>query len=115
MMDHIINYIDFIWLPIGLYIVHKEQRIVAAAFFISCFIMMRLQIEMLHSMGYPTGILPLLKFPVETTAMVVYMVFYVAYLALAYWSPRTNRHIFLAASISIFFAAMIAAQVIMLL
>jgi len=111
----IFNYIDLIWLPIALFVVHKEQRIITAAYFISCFIMMRLQIEMLHAMGFPTGILPIIKYPVEITAMVVYMVFYVAFIALAYWSPRTNKHIFLAASISIFFATMLTAMVIMLL
>ena len=111
----LLNYIDFIWLPVGLFVVHKEQRLVTAAFFIACFIMMRLQIEMMHAIGFPTGILPLIKYPVEITGMVVYMVFYIFFMAMAYWSPRTQKHIFLAASISIFFAAMTASMVIMLL
>ena len=114
-MHYLFNYIDFIWLPIALFVVHKNQRIVTAAFFISCFLMMRMQIEMMTSLGYPTGILPLIKWPVRDTAMVTYMVFYVAYLALAHWSPGTHKHIFLAASISIFFATMLTSMVIMLL
>lgn len=114
-MNMILNYIDLIWLPAGVFLVHKEQRIVTAAFFISCFIMMRLQIEMMHGLGYPTGILPLIKYPVEITAMVVYSVFYIAYIAIAHWSPGSHKHIFLAASISIFFAALLTTQVILLL
>lgn len=112
---NIINYIDFIWLPVAMFVVHKNQRIHAAAFFISCFIMMRLQIEMLYSMGYPTGILPIIKIPVEITALIVYTLFYIAFLVLSYFSPGSNKHIFLAASISIFFAAMLTSMVIMLL
>ena len=111
----ILNYIDLIWLPIALFIVHKEQRIITAAFFVSCFIMMRLQIEMMLSIGYPNGFLPLLKFSVQNTALVVYMFFYIAYIAVTYWSKGTNKHILLAASISIFFAAMLTSMVIMVL
>jgi len=114
-MDLLLNYIDFIWLPIAIFVVHKEQRLVTAAFFISCFIMMRLQIEMMISVGYPTGFLPLINAPVQITALIVYTLFYVVYLALAYWSKDTNKHIFLAASISIFFAAMLTSMVIMVL
>lgn len=114
-MSYLLQYIDFIWLPIALLIVHKEQRLVTAAFFISCFLMMRLQIEMMVSVGYPTGILPFITWPVRDTSMAVYMLFYIAYIALAYWSPNTNKHIFLAASISIFFGAMLTSMVIMLL
>ncbi|MFK7839871.1 MAG: hypothetical protein AB8B83_06015 [Bdellovibrionales bacterium] len=114
-MDIIIKYIDLIWLPVGIVLVHKEQRIVAGAFFISCFIMMRLQIEMMYVIGYPTGILPLLKHPVNLTAMGVYTFFYIIYLALCHWSPGSQKHIFLAATMSVFFAAMLTSQVIMLL
>lgn len=111
----ILNYIDFIWIPVALLIVHKEQRIVTAAFFASCFIMMRLQIEMMHSLGYPTGFLPLISWDVRKTALVTYMLFYLGYLGIAYWSPSGNKHIFLAASISIFFAAMLTSMAIMVL
>ena len=114
-MSYLLQYIDFIWLPIALFVVHKEQRLVTAAFFVSCFLMMRLQVEMMVSVGFPTGILPLITWPVSDTAMVVYMLFYVAFLALAHWSPGTHKHIFLAASISIFFTAMLTSMVIMLL
>lgn len=111
----VLNYIDLIWLPIGLLIVHKEQRLVTVAFFIACFIMMRLQIEMMVSLGYPTGFLPLLKFPVQNTAIITYMLFYAGFLAVSYWSPGGNKHIFLAASISIFFAALFTSMILMLL
>jgi len=111
----ILDYIDLIWLPIALFIVHKEQRWVTAAFFIACFIMMRLQIEMMQSLGHPTGFLPILTWPVQNTALVTYMMFYIAFIALTYWSKGTNKHILLAASISIFFATMLTSMVIMVL
>lgn len=111
----ILNYIDLIWLPIGYLTVHKEHRLITLAFFLSCFIMMRFQIEMMTSLGYETGFLPFIKWPVQNTALVVYMLFYVAFLAIAHWSPGSDKHIFLAASISIFFGAMFTSMVIMML
>ena len=114
-MNPLLQYIDLIWLPIGFLAVHKEQRLVTIAFFISCFLMMRLQVEMMVSLGFETGFLPLIKWHVQNTALVVYMLFYVAYLAIAHWSPGSDKHIFLAASISIFFAALFTSMIIMLL
>ena len=114
-MNPLLQYIDLIWLPIGLLVVHKEQRWMTAAFFISCFIMMRLQIEMMVSLGFPTGFLPLITWPVQNTALIIYMLFYLAFLGIAYWSPNSNKHIFLAATISIFFAALFTSMIIMVL
>lgn len=111
----IMNYIDLIWLPIGYLAVHKEQRLVTIAFFISCFIMMRLQIEMMVSLGFETGFLPFITWHVQNTALVIYMLFYVAFLAMAHWSPPSDKHIFFAASISIFFAALFTSMIIMML
>jgi len=114
-MNPLLQYVDLIWLPIGFFAVHKEQRWIAVAFFIACFIMMRLQIEMMVSLGFDTGFLPLITWHVQKTALIVYTLFYVGFLAIAHWSPGSNKHIFLAASISIFFAAMLTSMVIMVL
>ena len=114
-MNIILTWIDVIWLPIAFFVVHKDQRWMTLAFFLSCFFIMRLQIEMLVSLGYPTGFLPLIKWPVQYTGLGVYSLFYAAYILMAYFSPGSNKHIFLAASISIFFAAILTSMVFMVL
>ncbi len=111
----ILNYIDLIWLPIAWLIVHKEQRWMTVAFFLSCFFMMRLQIEIMESIGHPTGFLPILKSHVQNKGLITYMAFYIIFLATAYWSPDSNKHIFLAASISIFLGALMVSMIVMLL
>ena len=111
----LLDYIDLIWLPIGLIVVHKQQRLVAAGYFISCFIMMRMQIEMVVSLGFPNGFLPVFSWPVHKSAIVTYTFFYIAYMLLAYWSKESDKHIFLAASISMFFTALLVSTIVMVL
>lgn len=108
-------YSDFIWLPVALLILHKGQRLWAIGFFILCFSMMRLLIELMESIGYPRGILPLLDAPLFLRGLITYSIFYVLYILMAYFSPGGYRSVFIAASISTFILASITAAVIMAL
>jgi len=113
-MSLIYPWIDSVWLIAGMILAHKGQRLVMAAFFIACFIMMRMQIELLSSIGFETGILPLWDATLFLRGLIVYSVFYVLYLGLCFWSKDGNAHIHLAASISLFFAAFFTSTVIMI-
>lgn len=108
-------WLDFLWLPIAVLAVHKGHRIWAAGFVLACAFMMRLQVELMESVGYPTGILPLLDSDLMRRGMVTYSVFYVIYIALAYYSPGSHKHVMMAATISMFFVAMFVSSLIMLL
>lgn len=114
-MDFILQYIDVLWLPIALLSVHKPQRAMAAGFFICCMLMMRLQVELMYSTGYPTGFTPLLNSSAHMRGLVVYSIFYVLYIAMAIYSPKSEHAVFLAASISLFFAALFTSMIVMVI
>lgn len=114
-MGVIYQWMDIIWIPIALYIVNKDQRIWAVGFILSCMLMMRLQIEVMQDIGYERGFTNFMTSDAFDRGLVVYSVFYVAYLILAHYSPNTKGPIFIAGSISIFFLAFFASTFIMLL
>ena len=114
-MSFILQWIDLMWLPIGLASVHKPQRALSAGFFISCMIMMRLQIELMHSTGYSNGFTTLMTSDVSIRALVVYSLFYAIYIIMAVYSPKTTGTIYMAASISIFFAALFTSMIVMVI
>ena len=60
-MPFILQWIDLIWLPLMMLVVHKDQRLIAIGFFAACALMMRLEIELMTSTGFITGMLPLME------------------------------------------------------
>ena len=114
-MNFILQYIDLLWLPVGVIILHKHHRLWAAGFFASCMFVMRLQVELLVSTGYPTGFLPVFDMDAHTRGKITYSVFYIIYIALALYSPGTRGTIFMAATISMFFVALCVSMIVMLI
>ncbi len=114
-MSFILQWIDLIWLPVFMVVVHKKQRPLAAGLFLSCALMMRLQIELVQSTGFSTGFLPFMTSSIQTRALSVYNVFYILYVLLAFYSPKVKSIVFMAASITIFFAAMVVSMIVMVL
>lgn len=114
-MDFIFQWIDVVWLPLGLAVVHKAQRPVAAAFFIGSMVMMRLLIEMMGAIGYPYGLIGLMDLSVQKRGLITYSVFYLLYIILLYISPRVFRPVLLGASITVFFIAAMSFCFIMVL
>ena len=114
-MSFILQYIDLLWLPLGLLAMHKQHRCWAIGFFIGCMLMMRLQAELMVSTGYDNGFLGLFEMGAHRRGQNTYSIFYVIYIALAVYSPGTKGPIFMAASISIFFAALFTSMIVMLI
>ncbi|MEZ5814613.1 MAG: hypothetical protein R3E13_07860 [Alphaproteobacteria bacterium] len=114
-MNFILQYIDLLWLPIGVLTVHKQHRTWAAGFFIGCMIMMRLQAELMASTGFNSGFTGWWSMDAHSRGQITYSIFYVAYIALALYSPGTKGTIFMAASISIFFAALFTSMIVMVI
>ncbi len=114
-MDFLYQWIDIIWLPLALYIVQKQKRWLMAAFIIANMVMMRLLVELMDSIGYPAGILPLMTSPVFDRALMTYTVFNMLFIILAHYSPRTHQHVFIGAGITVFFMAAVTSTLIMLL
>ena len=115
MVYFIYNWIDILWLPIAYFTVHKKHRWWAAGFVVACMIMMRLQVELMVSIGHPNGILPLLESPVNSRLMLIYSFFYVAFLGMAHYSPKTEGVVFMGACLAIFFMAFFTSTALLIL
>jgi len=114
-MTIILQWIDLIWLPVMLLVVDKKQRLMVTGMFISCALMMRMQVELMEWTGFTHGFLHLLEWPVQNRAIATYNIFYALYTLLAIFSPYARGSVFLAASITIFFAAMVVSMLVMCL
>lgn len=114
-MSFILQYIDLFWLPLGLLAVHKEQRGWALGFFVGCMMMMRMQVELILSTGYEKGFLGVFETAIHQRGQITYSLFYVLYIVLAVYSPNTKGAIFMAASISMFFTAMLVSTIVMII
>ena len=114
-MNLILQWIDLVWLPITLVVVHKYQRAFAAAYILSCVLMLRLQTELLSSTGFTEGFTGLIKTTPFDRGLIVYSLFHIIYIIMAIYSPSRQRVIFMSASISIFFAALFVSMGIMVI
>jgi len=115
MGDFIYDWIDILWLPIAFLTVHKKHRWWALAFVGASMLMMRLLSELMTHGGYDYGIMNLMDSHVHSRGLVTYSIFYILFLLMAHYSPRTEGIIFMAACISIFFIAMFTNVLVMVL
>ena len=114
-MNFVIQWIDVIWLPIAWFVVHKHQRSWTMGLIVSCMVMMRLQIELMVSIGYENGLVGFFDAHVSHRALTVYSLFYMLFIGLAAYSPNTRQVIVMGAAISVFFAAFFISTLIMVL
>lgn len=113
MTDFMYQWMDLIWLPIAFFVVHKHQRIKTFLFIVTCMLTLRLQVEIMESIDYPTGVLPYLKSYVYHRGLVVYGIVIALFLLLARFSPKTNPVVFLAAMISIYMITFCLSMLVM--
>ena len=111
----IYQWIDFIWLPIGLFVVHKHQRPLCFAFILTCLVTLRTQVELIESTGFNKGFLDIMDVSMLTRGMLVYSFVIMGFLVLAYYSPRTKGIIFFAALLSIYVLAFCLSMLVMVL
>lgn len=112
---HIYPYLDLLWLPVALVFMHRGQKLLGAAFILCCAMMMRLQLELMATIGYPHGILGLIDLSLYHRGLIVYGFFTAAFLTLAFFSAASKRVVILAASITIFFTALFISSAAMVL
>lgn len=106
------NWLDILWIPFAVAIVHKGQIIKASAYIIVCMMVMRLQIQIIDMMGYNTGVTGWLDWPAIVRGYVVYGFFIGLFLLLSYLSPYTKGAIYLAASLTLFFIAFTISSIV---
>lgn len=119
-MDIILQYIDAIWLLVAWLVVKKEERFYALGFVAGGMVLMRLQVDLMQSIGYETGILHFTDMPAFHRGIIIYSLFYVVYLsimALAKKSPEgeESEQVFaMAASIGLFFTLLFVSTMAMI-
>ena len=114
-MGFILQYIDAIWLPIMWFVVNKDHRRTAIMYVIGCMVLLRMQVELMLSIGYPSGILTFTSMSVFQRGVLVYTVFYIIYLLLLHFSAKNDKSIVLASSIGVFFMVFFVSSVVMVL
>lgn len=110
-----LEWIDFAWVPVALFALRGSQKWQGALFVAAGGLMLRLQAEMMETLGYPTGFLPFLASDVLYRGMIVYSALYVVYFALAFWSPGSRHSVFLAFTLSFFFFCLFVSSLAMVL
>jgi hypothetical protein len=111
----ILPYADLIWAPIALIFMERGVKLKTCGFVLSCSLLLRLQTELLQQIGMGHGLFGLMESSVFVRGQVTYSVFILFFLILAWFSKGVDKHVHLAASISILIFAFCVSSVIMVL
>ena len=115
MFEFLCFWVDAIWMPIAYFIVHKKHRWWALGFVIISMILIRLLAEVMISIGYENGIMGFMTSNVHTRGIAVSSFYYILFIIIAHFSPKTEGVVFLAACLSFFFAIFVTVAIVMLL
>lgn len=110
----IYQWLDLVWLPVAWFVVARKHRWLALGFVVACGLTLRMQVELMDSIGFPDGMLPWVSMPAFSRGLLVYGVVIGLFLILAHFSKATMPVVFLAAAISIYIFAFCASMLFML-
>ena len=113
MISQLYQWIDLLWLPVALVTVHKGQRLLTAIFMLVCIFSLRVQVELMQTLGKPGGFTGLLQAGAYERGLVVYGIVFALFLILAYFSPHTKGVIFLAALLTIYILSFCLSMLVM--
>lgn len=113
MISQLYQWIDLLWLPVGLVVVHKGQRLLTAALMLTCIFSLRAQVELMQSFDKPQGFTGLIEMGAYERGLIVYGIIFILFLILAYFSPRTRGVVFLAATLTIYIVSFCLSMVVM--
>ena len=99
------QWIDLLWIPVGIFTVHKGQRLLTVGFVLACVLSLRTQIELMDSIDRDGGLLGFWNAGLYERGLVIYGFFIALFLILAHFSRNTKGAIFLAAALSIYILA----------
>ncbi|MCB1532022.1 MAG: hypothetical protein KDJ35_04040 [Alphaproteobacteria bacterium] len=114
-MAHILQYIDFIWLPLVFLAAPKPHRRTALLYVLGCIFLLRMQVEMMIALGYPRGILTLVDMSAFNRGLVIYTLFYILYLGFLHFSAKNDKSIVMASSIGLYFVVFFVSSMAMVL
>ncbi len=113
--ETIFQWLDLFWIPLALVFVDPRQWWKAVGFVLSCVLTLRLQVEILDTLGIPHGLLPFIDSSPYVRGLMIYGLFIILFFWLSKYYKRLDPFIFLAASFSLFGGAFCVSSVIMLL
>lgn len=114
MLSLFYNYVDLIWIPTAFFVVDKKHRFLAAGFVVFCLVFLRMQYELMQSFGFHKEGLPgLMSSDPWIRGQITYSVIILLFILISIFSRDSERVIYLAASISVFFFAFITSTIIM--
>lgn len=111
----IYSWLDLIWIPIAFLVVAKGKRLKSILFILSCVFTLRLQIELMHEIGKPAGILPFLDSPLLARGFLSYGLAISLFLLLSYYSRKEDPFVYIAAAITVYIAAFCVSSFVMIL
>ena len=109
------SWLDLIWIPIALLVIDKSKRIKSLIFVLSCIVTLRLQVQLMHDINRPSGILPFLDVPLLQRGFVAYGVAIALFLILSHYARREDPFVYIAAAITVYIAALCLSSLIMIL
>lgn len=115
MQSFIYQWMDLLWLPVGLFVAHKGQRIATSVFVVTCILTLRTQLEIMDEIKHPDGFLGLWSLGLYERGLIVYGILTMVFLILVHLSPRTKGVIFLAAMISLYLLGFCVSMLTMVL
>ncbi|MEM8833738.1 MAG: hypothetical protein AAGB32_04275, partial [Pseudomonadota bacterium] len=105
MVQFILSWLDLLWIPATIFMTPRRYWVKALFLVVCCIITLRLQVELMGEIGFPTGMLPFLTYPALYRGYVVYGVFILFFLSLSAFSKKEHAYIYLAAAISLYVVA----------
>lgn len=114
-MDIVSDWMDLFWVPMAIVAAHKGQRGKTVLFVLACVLALRLQVELLTEIGYPTGIFPFLDFSLLQRGFVIYGAFIAVFLSMLHLSREKDPYIYIAAAITVFTVAFCVSSAVMVL
>lgn len=111
----LLDNIDLFWIPVALLTMERGKRLKTCAFILSCWFLLRLQVELLRDMGFGNGFFGLIDASIFHRGLITYSVFILLFLILAFFSKGSDKHVHLAASITMMIAALCVSSFVMIL
>jgi hypothetical protein len=108
------QWIDLLWVPIALAMTHRGHRLMGVIFVLACVGTLRLQVEIMDSIGFSNGIMGLLHADAFRRGLIVWSILIAFFLLLARLSPGAFYAVFMAAALTIYFLAFTVSMLIML-
>ena len=115
MLSFLLNWLDFLWLPVAFFVLSKQQRWKGIMFILACMLTLRLQVEFFVESGAETGFMPFMDSNVLYRGYFLYALFIAGFLGLGHISKQSDTFVYMAAGISVYTIALCLSSLVMVL